>query len=402
MTPRQGARGRGPSLLGSARSVLSRRHAAELRIQLAGRRAATVTVIGLSVFGAALGALAGADPRPPGRTAEVSVVVDPRRPGLNKDSTRATARLRYFEGFARRPEVLAAAGYESGFSARAVAQRTEARLDEAAGILRVSAREDTVANAGILAAAVANQIVASAQRATRSTDSRTEVLGDFEAGKGPWTALSSGDPLPTRVIDPREGDLRSALAFSGTGFLRVTCRPATGCGVMSVNYRLLNAATPYRVSARARVRTGRPAARLVSRLPSGDTFEGQEGRLGRRWSRISAAWRPSRSAGSVRIALEVDVVRRSQIDVDAVTLVAPGGSERLPPLPSPLVRASERSAIEKGQYATVTSPADTGISGRLPGAETLAGAGAGLLVAASSIGSGAAAARRRRRQRVQP
>lgn len=390
MTQRTAPGRRGNLSQSSGRSALERA-TTRARAQLRGRRGVAVALVTLTVGGAAAGALAGADPRPSGENAEVLLAVDPRWPAFADDSAAVTSRLRYIQGFERVPEVLAAAGHEAGVAPRSIAQRTEVQRDGDLAALRVSARYATVSTAQTVATALANEMAAAAQRSLRSAGSRTEVVGDFEAGNGSWAPLSSQATLPPTTIKTVTGS-----AYAGTAFLRVACRPTPGCGVVASTKRLIRARAPYRLGARARAQTGLPSVRLVLGAPPSDVAESREVRLDRSWRQIFVSWRPSRSAGSATLAVEVAGAGRNEIELDAVTIRAPQAPERRQ-LPSGLSRQLELRAVDKAQYVVVSSPTPTGTSGRLPAASTLAGAGAGLLIAVSGLATGAAAARRRER-----
>lgn len=378
------------------------------RAQLRGRRGVALALVGLTAGGLVAGSLAGADSaaRPRGNNAEALIAVDPLWPALRNDPVRVRARLRYIQDFVREPEVLAAAGRAAGVDPRGVAERTDVRLDQALAALRVSARDENATTAESVASALAGQLAAAAQRALLSVNFRTEVLGDFEAGPGSWAALPSSLPFAPTIIRAAIGSARS-----GAGFLVASCRPTAGCGVMSEVKRLFEAGAAYRITAWARARTGSPSVRLVVGAQAIDIVESPSVRLARRWREISVLWRPSQPVGSARTAVEVAGTNRNRIDLDAVTLaVAEAREDRIDlntvsltdpheprphDPPSPLSREAEIRAVDQAQYASVTPPVATGSSGRLPVASTLAGAGAGFLVAVFSIAGGAAAARRR-------
>ena len=370
-------------------------------------------LVGFTAGGLVAGSLAGADSaaRPLGDGAEALIAVDPLWPALRNDPARVRARLRYIEDFAREPEVLAAAGRAAGVDPQGVAERTDVQLDQGLAALRVSARDQTSTTAENVASALAGQMAAGAQRALRSVNFRTEVLGDFEAGPGSWGAVPSSLPFAPTTIRAVIGSARS-----GAGFLVVSCRPTPGCGVLSEVKRLFEASTAYRITVWARARSGSPSVRLVVGAQAMDIVESPNVRLARRWRAISVLWRPSQPVGSARIAVEVAGASRNRIDLDAATLEVAGAREDRIDLnavsldapheprphdpPSPLSRAAELRAVDQAQYASDTPPVATGSSGRLPVASTLAGAGAGFLVAVFSIAGGAAAARRRPGERT--
>lgn len=384
-------KGRWISIRGSALELLFE---IELKVRtlLRGCRGPVLGLVVVTVAGGTAGALIGADPRPPGENAEVRIAVNPLWLSLENRATRVNARLRYIERFARMPDVITAAATAAGFKPRHLAQHTKVELDEPTASLLVSARDDTVSSAKVLAVALANQAAAGAQRALRSSNRRTEVLGDFEAGAGTWNALPSSPPFPATNARPGTGSGRT-----GSGFLAVSCRPAPGCGVTSVVNRLFENRARQRITAWARARTGKPSVRLLAGVLAKDLVESQSVRLGPAWRPISVTWRPSQPFASTTLGVEVDGATKSRFDLDHITLVAPHPLER-PDLPSQLSKKGDLRAVDRGKYVSIPPALATGTSGRLPVAAALVGAGAGLLIGLSSMVAGGVAARRRRAQ----
>jgi len=353
-----------------------------------GRRSSVELVVILALAGAALGALAGADPRPPAETAQVTIALDPSWPTLAGDPALVRARLDDVARAARDPQVLEAAAHITATTRASAAASTQVVRDDRRAVLNVSARAATVEGAQALAAALADQMVAEAQRSLNSTG-RVEVLGDFEYSVGGWSGLPSSLPFPPSILTTRRGS-----ASEGTGYLTVSCRPTPGCGVTVPIKRYIEKGETLRVTARMRAAADRTTAGMVLGVAGSDVVELPRRRVSERWRPVSLTWRSSVRTGAATLAIEVDGGRRPRLDLDDVTIAWSR------PAPSPgdvgaRRRRAERQAIEQSQYAGIAPAQATGRVGGAPVTESALGAGTGGIVAICGLVAAGAARRRR-------
>lgn len=346
-------------------------------------------VAACAILGGSCGAVVGADRSPAGDTAEASIGVDALTPELEGRPRRIEARIQYMAEVARSAAVVHAAAGQAGVPARLLADATEVSVDDA-NTIRVATRAATSEAAVARATSVVIQTVQAATVGLRSATSRVALIGDFEAGVGQWTPISSpASPFPTTEIRP----VRRRDAHRGQGYAEVDCRKPSECGMRSDFSAFYRPGETYALSLWVRSARSDVRATLLAG-PSGGGVESNSEVVSRSWRRLQVRWTPQTPSSIATLAIETQSrARRVQFDVDAITVVG-GAAVPRPALPNGLDVAAESTASELGRYAVVQLGRPTGRSGEPPVRMVAAGLLVGALTAYSALLAAAAARRR--------
>jgi hypothetical protein len=260
--------------------------------------------------------------------------------------------------------------------------------DPASGLVIVTARAGSAADAVLFANTFASQAARLAQVA-RSGGERVRVLGDFEEQLD-WQSESSGFSAGAA------GTEIAPDAKYGGSSLRIDCSSFTRCGGWVRTYQDFSPDATYEATGWARLSPGSDAPASVAMFIGNGRADGEVGRsvdLTTDWQRLDVSWRPGRPAGTAQVGFVVTGnVAADSFDVDGVllqdaTLQRPHAS--IPPLRP----AAEVRLLESDRSITrfpARPVGDVAASGTVRAA--LLGALAGLGVAALGIGAGLAAA----------
>jgi hypothetical protein len=285
------------------------------------------------------------------------------------------------------PEVLAAARAAARVGGTGDESGVETSFDESSGRLDIEARAPSAAAATALADSYITY-TATALRRLALPDTRTPDVsfGDFENGTAAWGAVRSVFNVAPSVVGVGRRDSRY-----GDASLRSACGPFASCGPSIRLWRSFRPGDIYVASAWVRAARDRTPVRMVLGFDPGDVSTGRQRRLGRRWKRISAAWRPESFVTSAEVGFQTLEDERVVFDADGVALGDPG-TRTFP------TRADFTAGTGALDYDLVSLSATDERTGPPTVQAALIGGGLGLAVALAAVV--AAWLTRRRRDRL--
>lgn len=212
----------------------------------------------------------------------------------------------------------------------------------------------------------------------------TFPIGDFEHGMDGWGAYSVFSGVPSGFsFDRRHPQL-------GQADLVVSCSSSPGCGVARIFPFALAPRVRYAASAWVRAAGAPVSLALVLGQDQGDYGSSIPKRVGSRWTRLSVAWTPQRSAPSPELSVQRAGGRGVVFAVDHVTLRDPVLGRG-----TAFLSSSALGAALAGDRASTYVPA---LSASAVRDSAVYGAGGGILVglfvALAGIAAGRVAARR--------